>query len=339
MTAADLDAWAGEFVAFGDRFADLIARPEPRAEDGRYLRGLLLPVERKNGWQLAEAVGKRIPDATQRLLYHARWSAAAARDRLLGFVIETFGSPEGILVLDETGFLKKGDKPVGVQRQYSGTAGKVEHCQLGVCCGYWTPTARVLVDRALYLPRCWCDDLERRQRAKVPETVEFATKADLAERMVRRVTGAGLPVAWVTADEAYGDCSELRASLDELGRRYVVAVSCATPVWTTRPEVITGPRGGRRLADGAPAWEEARQRLASWPQSAWRTLTVSLGEQGPITSDWAAERVVESRGGRPGRDLQSAALDHDAASQMVAQRLLCGPAIHAWHRADGQAAV
>jgi SRSO17 transposase len=304
MTEAELAGWADAFAEFGGRFGDLFRRREPRAEAERYLRGLLLPVERKNGWQLAEAVGNRHVDGTQRLLYQARWSADAALDRLLQFVVEEFGHPEGILVLDETGFLKKGDKSVGVQRQYSGTAGKVENCQLGVFCSYLTPTAHLLVDRALYLPQGWCADEERCRAAHVPPEVGFATKPQLALQLLRRVLAAGLPAAWITADEAYGDNPELRRSIDEeLGRRYVLAVSCSTPVWTTRPETELSQRQRPRLAPGAPAWETVQAVVASWPGAAWQRLTVSEGEQGPIAYDWAAERVIESRQSLPGGDV------------------------------------
>src|SRR5205809_736132 len=153
MRPEELDQWADAFVAFHARFADLFARSETRDQAAKYLRGLLAPLQRKNSWQLAEAIGDATPDRTQRLLYRADWDADAARDRLQQFVIEQFGDAEGIGVVDETGFLKKGSASVGVQRQYSGTAGKVENCQVGVFLAYASSRGRAFIDRELYLPR------------------------------------------------------------------------------------------------------------------------------------------------------------------------------------------
>lgn len=311
MMIEDLGSWAPAFAAFCARFADLFGRREPRAQAELYLRGLLLPVGRKNGWQLAEAIGDATPDSTQRLLYEHRWSADAARDDLQRFVVEELGAPDGIVVLDETGFLKKGDQSVGVQRQYSGTAGKVENCQLGVFCSYWTPQAHVLVDRALYLPASWCDDPERCQAAKVPPEVGFGTKPELGLAMLRRLQAAGLPVDWVTADEAYGDSADLRRAVDEeLAWRYVLAVSSSTPVWSERPEVeapAPSPRGRprtrARLAAEAPPWSSVKDLVAQWPVEAWQRLTVTEGEKGPLEYDWGRQRIVESRHGLPGGDL------------------------------------
>lgn len=332
MTIEEVSCWAAEFDAFCSQFGDLFSRAEPRLEAQRYLRGLLLPVERKNGWQLAEAAGNAHVDGTQRLLYQARWSADAARDRLLGLVVEEFGDPVGILVLDETGFLKKGDKSVGVQRQYSGTAGKVENCQLGVFASYWTPGAHLLVDRELYLPQVWCDDPARCRAAKVPAGTAFATKPQLALGMVRRVLASGLPVAWVTGDEAYGDSSDLRHSLaEDLDQRYVLAVSCTTPVWTARPDVeapghsVRGrPRTRPRLAADAPAWQSVQAVVAGWPASAWQRLAASAGEQGPILYDWAAARVIERRDSLPGADLW-----------LLARRSVSAPGEFAYYLSNG----
>ncbi len=162
MRLDDPDRWRDSFEAFHARFAHLFARRETREQAAKYLRGLLAPVERKNGWQVAEAVGDATPDRMQRLLYRVDWDADAARDILQGFVVETFGHPDGIGVLDETGFLKKGTHSVGVQRQYSGTAGKIENCQIGVFLTYSTPTGHVFLDRRLYLPESWCQDTPRR---------------------------------------------------------------------------------------------------------------------------------------------------------------------------------
>ncbi len=203
----DLPAWdalAQDFEAFHARFASLFARSEPREEALKYIRALMGPAARRNGWQLAEALGDRTPDRAQRLLYSADWSADEARDRLINFVIERFGDPQSIGVLDETGFLKKGTESVGVQRQYSGTAGKIENCQIGVFLSYTGPRGHVLLDRRLYLPESWCDDPVRRRRAHVPDDVSFQTKPQLAMHMLRGAWQQGVPMAWVTGDEVRG---------------------------------------------------------------------------------------------------------------------------------------
>jgi SRSO17 transposase len=201
VTIDELDCWADEFEAFHARFAPLFARRETREQAGKYLRGLLAPIERKNGWQVAEAVGDATPDRTQRLLYRADWDADAARDILEDFVRDTFGDPEGIGVVDETGILKKGTGSVGVQRQYSGTAGKVENCQIATVLTYATPTGHTFLDRRLYLPEEGCADPSRRAKAKVPSEVTFQTKPAQAITMLEHAWARGVPMRWVTGDE------------------------------------------------------------------------------------------------------------------------------------------
>ena len=169
-------AWQEELNALHDRIASRFARPEVRARAGKFLTGLLDPLERRNGWQLAEALGERSPDGVQRLLRTARWDAEAVRDDLRAYVVEQLGDPEAVLVIDETGFLKKGTKSVGVARQYSGTAGRIENCQIGVFLAYASPRGRAFLDRALYLPKAWAEDRLRRRAAGVPDEVAFATK-------------------------------------------------------------------------------------------------------------------------------------------------------------------
>ncbi|MGE5763166.1 MAG: IS701 family transposase, partial [Mycobacterium leprae] len=161
MDVAELEAWAAGLAEIHARIAPRFARSEPRARVAGYLRGLLAPLERKNGWTLAERAGEASPDGMQRLLASADWDAGAVRDDLRGYVVEHLGDPAGVLVVDETGFLKKGTQSAGVARQYSGTAGRIENCQIGVFLGYATPAGRTLVDRELYLPRAWTDDRDR----------------------------------------------------------------------------------------------------------------------------------------------------------------------------------
>lgn len=305
-----LDAWEGDFTAFHARFAQLFGRSEPREQCRKYMRGLMARVERKNCWQLAETVGEATPDATQRILYHARWDADAARDILQQFVAERCGDADGIGIVDETGFVKKGTRSVGVQRQYSGTAGKIENCQVGVFLSYVSPTGHALLDRRLYLPQGWCQDRERRRRARVPEQIEFRTKPQLALEMVQQARHRGVPMRWIAGDEVYGEAGYFRRTVAQEGLWYVLAVSISTPVWRRRPPLEPPRRhtGGRprttvRVASDAPRPTTVGQVVAGWPQSRWRRVQVAQGEKGPRVYDWATQRVVESQKAVPGQQV------------------------------------
>ena len=309
MTAEELDEWGAEFLRFCTRFANIFRRKEPRAQAAKYLRGLMASVPRKNSWQVAEVIGDRTPDATQRLLYQARWRADAARDRLLQYTIEVFGEEDGIGVVDETGFIKRGNRSVGVKRQYSGTAGKIENCQIGTFLSYATAKGHVFLDRRLYLPKEWCNDPERREKAKVPADVIFQTKPEQAMAMLEHAWQAGVPMRWVAGDEVYGDSTALRDLIAHHERWYVLAVRTPTAVWSERPQVIRPapqergrPRTKVRLAEGAPSALTVKEVVASWPESRWQSLIVAEGEKGLITYDWACQRIVESRNGLPGPD-------------------------------------
>jgi SRSO17 transposase len=332
MTEEELERWQEEFEAFHARFADLFERSESRAQARKYLRGLLTEAERKNSWQVAEAVGDRIPDRMQRLLYRVPWHADAARDRLQQFVIETFGDSEGIGVVDETGFLKKGKKSVGVGRQYTGTAGKRENSQVATVLSYATRDAHVFLDRELYLPEDWAWDRTRRAEAHVPEEVGFATKPQQAIAMLTRAWEHGVPMRWVTGDEVYGDAPRLRETIQAHGRFYVLAVSANTRVWTERPEIEepqeqTGgrPRLAPRVAKGAPKARMVSEVIASLPRSAWKRLAVVEGEKGMITYHWARVRVVESRDQLPGPDIWLLARRSQAAPDKLAYYLAYAP--------------
>ena len=308
MTPEELKQWTADFEDFQARFAPFFARSEPRRAAQQYLRGLLASVQRKNCWQMAEVVGEEDPQSLQRLLYSAQWDEDAVRDELLRFVIERFGDEAGIGVVDETGFLKKGEKSVGVKRQYSGTAGKVENCQIGVFLTYFAQGKRTFLDRRLYLPKEWCADEERRQEAKVPEEVDFKKKPQLAIEMLEHAWTQGVPMMWVTGDEVYGDTPYLRDAVAEAEKLYVLAVSVHTPVWQERPDVehpVAGggkgrPRTKPRLAEGAPSAETVAAVIASRSAEDWQRLAVNEGEKGPITYDWTRVRVVESRQRLPG---------------------------------------
>jgi SRSO17 transposase len=310
MTIEELEAWQEEFEAFHARFADLFERSESREQAKKYLRGLLAQADRKNSWQVAEAVGDRIPDRMQRLLYRVPWNAEAARDRLQQFVIETFGDEEGIGVVDETSFRKKGTHSVGVARQYLGTAGKLENGQVATVLSYAAKGAHVLLDRRLYLPEEWAWNKQRRAAARVAEEVRFETKPEQAIAMLEHAWEQGVPMRWVTGDEVYGDSPRLRETIQAHGRFYVLAVSANTRVWTQRPEVEEPQErtGGRpqlapRLAPGAPTARMVSEVVASLPSHAWKRLAVMEGEKGPIRYHWARTRVVESRDRLPGPDV------------------------------------
>src|SRR4051812_43710083 len=214
---SEAEGWARGLDELADRLAPRFGRGEPRRGALAYLRGLLAPLGRKNGWQLAEAAGDRAPDGMQDFLSRMRWDADAVRDDLRAYVVEQLGDPGAVLVLDETGFVKKGAKSVGVQRQYSGTAGRVENCQVGVFLGYASRHGRALIDRALYLPEGWAGDAGRRAGAGVPGGVTFVTKPKLGAAMLERALDAGVPCAWVTGDSVYGADRALRRRIEARG--------------------------------------------------------------------------------------------------------------------------
>lgn len=266
-------AWQEDLAVLQDRIAPHFARPEVRARAGKYVAGLLEPLERRNGWQLAEQLGERSPDGVQRLLRTARWDADAVRDDLRAYVVEHLGDEQAVLVIDETGFLKKGTKSVGVARQYSGTAGRIENCQIGVFLAYASARGRTFLDRALYLPQAWTQDAVRREEAGIPPAVAFATKGDLAQAMLARAFAAGVPAAWVTGDEIYGNDGDLRRWLEGQQRPYVLAVARSHPVWQDGVQVRIDT-----LVERIPA-------------AGWQRIDVGAGSKGPREYDWACARL------------------------------------------------
>jgi SRSO17 transposase len=265
----DLVAWVAGLDDLFGLVAGRFYRAEPRLRARAYVRGLLAPLAGKNGWTLAEAAGDLTPDGMQRLLNKAAWDVDGVRDDVRAYAVEHLGDPDGVLVVDETGFLKKGVKSAGVQRQYSGAAGRIENCQLGVFCAYTSVKGRTLIDRELYLPKSWTEDRNRCTEANIPDNVEFATKATLAKAMLARALDAGVPARWVTADEAYGGDYKFRTWLE--GRRigYVVAV----------PRSQTIP-----ITDGCT---RADHLVAQAPSEAWKRLSCGAGAKGPRMFDWA----------------------------------------------------
>ncbi|MEU1436479.1 IS701 family transposase [Streptomyces sp. NPDC005786] len=224
---------------------------------------------RKNSWQLAEFAGHSTPDGLQHLLAKSRWEADEIRDDLQGYVAEHLGADDGILIIDDTGFVKKGITSAGVQRQYSGTAGRTENCQIGVFAAYATTRGHALVDRELYLPKSWTEDPERCRAARIPQNRLFATKNELARTMVLRAQVGPLPVAWVAADAAYGQDSRFRRFLEDAGLSYVVAVP--------KSQQVHGPR--------------IEHLIGQAPDEAWQRLSCGDGAKGPRLYDWAAARL------------------------------------------------
>ncbi len=212
---ADLHTWAAELDTVALKLAPRFERAEPRQRVLRYLTGLLSTAERKNGWQLAELAGETTPDGIQRLLSSAHWEADAVRDDLVAYVLEQLADPQAILVLDETGFVKKGTKSVGVAPQYCGTVGKIANCQIGVFLAYATAHGPVLLDRALYLHKEWADDPARRAEAGVPAEASCIPKPTLGRQLLERAFAAGVTAEWVTADSIYGGDYKLRRYLEE----------------------------------------------------------------------------------------------------------------------------
>jgi hypothetical protein len=220
-----------ELVALHARIGSHFGRAEVRERVGRFLAGLLARVERKNGWQLAEELGESGPQGVQRLLNAADWDEEAVRDELRAYVMEHLEDEHGVLVVDETGFVKKGKKSVGVARQSSGTAGRRENSQIGVFLSYASRSGHAFIDRALYLPEEWTQDRVRCREAGVPESVSFATKGELAKRMLGRALAAGVKADWVVADSVYG-YEEMRDWLERQHQKYVLAVPETHMVWS-----------------------------------------------------------------------------------------------------------
>jgi SRSO17 transposase len=308
---ADVEAWASGLAELHARIAPRFARSEPRERVLAYVRGLLAPLEKKNSWTLAERAGEAIPDGMQRLLAYADWDADAVRDDVRDYVVEHLapgpGDPAGVLVVDETGFLKKGTKSAGVARMYSGTAGRIENCQIGVFLGYATGTGRTFLDRELYLPKEWAQDRPRRAEARIGEDVEFATKPELAMRMIGRALDAGVPAGWVTGDEVYGQHSKLRMMLEERQMPYVLAV----PV---NQQVIATIEGRVR--------ELRADALATHlPAQAWKKISAGAGSKGPRLYHWARAAI------RP--------LENDDSYWLLVRRSLSDPEDLAYYLCHG----
>jgi SRSO17 transposase len=270
-----LRSWSEELEAVGNRLSDHFARSEVRQRAQDYLRGLLSEAERKNSWQLAEVAGNSTPYGIQHLLGRASWDADALREDLREYVIEhLLADSESCLIVDETGFIKKGEQSVGVKRQYTGTVGKRENCQVGVFLAYASGRGQAFIDRELYLPEEWALDKERRQRAGVPDEVGMRTKPELAKVMLGRALEAGVKAAWVVADSVYGDSRPLGMFLEDREQPYVLAVSGKAYVWAG----LRQHRVGEVL--------EALGRGELLPEEGFKRISVGDGSKGPRLYDW-----------------------------------------------------
>jgi SRSO17 transposase len=272
---SEAEGWAEELEAVAGRIAPQFGRAEPRRRAVAYLQGLLAPLERKNGWHLAEVAGDHAPDGVQEFLSRVHWDADAVRDDLRASVVEHLGDDDAVLVLDETGFLKKGTKSAGVHRQYSGTAGRIENGQIGVFLAYASRHGPALIDRALYLPQTWTDDPSRGRDAGIPDEVTFTTKPKMGRAMLERAVLAHVPYAWVTGDSVYGADSALRRAIEAAGKGYVLTVTSAQHL------------GLRPVANWAK----------DVPKKGWTRLSAGDGAKGPRLYDWAC---VSFRGAREG---------------------------------------
>lgn len=271
--------WAGALEELKQRLGALFGRIEPRRAAFSFLDGLLSGVERKTGWQLAERLGDPGPWRIQAVLGRGHWDADAARDLVRTYAIEKLSADDGVLVVDETGFVKKGEHSVGVARQYSGTAGRVENCQIGVFLGYASRHGQALIDRQLYLPQEWSTDSVRREQARVPDDITFATKPQIACALLSAALDADVPCAWVLADAVYGSDKNLRMMLERRGKHYVLAV-----------------RSNERLMTDDRFLHHARGTAAdlaeTLPSTAWERHAAGQGTKGPRVYDWARIRLL-----------------------------------------------
>ena len=267
-----LELWASSLRDVKALIRPLFTQERVAASAGLFLDGLLGDERRKTGWMRAEAAGDPGPWRQQAILGRGRWDADALRDIVGDYVLETLADPEAVLVIDETGFLKQGKASCGVRRQYTGSAGKVTNCQIGVFATYVSRHGHAFVDRALYLPKVWTDDPPRMAAARVPETVTFATKPDLALKMIHRAIAKDTPFAWVAADSVYG-VGDIEMALRRAGKGYVLGVNSNHHFrsWSGKP----------------PLSGTAEEIACDLDPSAWKRLSAGEGTKGPRLHDWA----------------------------------------------------
>lgn len=307
LEVEDIHRWKDVLWAeIAHRLTPLFARTEVRASAMAYLAGLLSPLERKNSWQLAESSGKPNPYPFQHLLGRAIWDADVVRDHLRSYIIDSLADDQSVVVIDETGFRKKGVQSAGVERQYSGTAGRIENCQIGVFLAYASRQGHTLVDRELYVPASWTNDPERCRRAGIPDDHPFATKPVLAQTMLERSFAAGLLAGWVTGDCIYGDSRSLRRSLEARAQPYVLGVSGKESVWI----------GARQFA--------IPHLVTDLPPDAWQCVSAGQGSKGPRLYEWQSLEIAppEQSGWKRWLLVRRSLSDRDD----IAKYISCGPA-------------
>ena len=280
--SGSLLAWESALSALKLRLAPVFGRRELRETGGAFVDGLLSGAERKTGWLMAEQAGLARPYRMQSLLGRSRWDDEALRDEVRAYAVEALGDPDGVLVVDETGFLKKGEHSVGVARQYSGTAGRIENCQVGVFVAYASRFGQALIDRRLYLPEVWAGDGIRRAKAQVPDAIGFATKPQIARELIAAALEARLPCAWVLADAVYGSDSRLRHMLEDRGQAYVLAVRSNHRL--------------RFLSRDGPMETDPESLADALPSDTWAPYAAGEGAKGLRLYDWARISLPWTRG-------------------------------------------
>ena len=287
-----------ELDTFLDRYLPLFGREENYQHAERFVQGLLDGQQRRNTENIAEAVEGGVVRTMQKFVAHGTWEDAMVLRGLRAHVAETLGHERGTVNIDETGFPKKGKKSVGVSRQYSGTLGRVDNCQIGVFANYYSSKGHAFIDRRIYLPEEWCRDLQRREEAGVPESIVFRTKPELGFEMIRMAVSEGIHFQWVGGDSVYGDSPTFVQGVRELGKWYVLDVSSEAYVWVRQPQFgKPGPRGGR--AQPKTKAISVAEAVAQLPPTAFRRITVSEGSQGPIVYEYAEMTVWFSEDGYP----------------------------------------
>jgi SRSO17 transposase len=271
VTAEQVQGWDDDFREFFLGFSHWVSRADVRWQALKYLRGLLAPIERRSGWSLAEHAGDATPDAMQGLLVSRCFDRDKVRDQVRSALVSAIGDSAGVLIADETGFIKKGKASAGVQRQYTGTSGKIDNCQIGVFLAYHTGRGRALIDRELYMPKSWIDDPDRCTKAHIPDTVQFATKPEQARSMLQRAVDAKVPFAWFTGDEAYGQNQELREWCQRQDISYVLAT-----------------RKDHEVPSGLHTTTRVDHLIGKVRAGAWRRMSCGDGAHGPRVYDWVS---------------------------------------------------